>query len=385
MLHFVHGDMFDLRADIHVNTVNCVGVMGAGVALAMKSKYPEMFRAYKKACENGEVKPGELHVWRTLTEWIINFPTKRHWREDSRYEDVESGLVALRAYLAGLGHVRVTLPALGCGHGGLDWGRVSKLICNYLDDLDADIFVFEPRDSTAAGERAVKRKHSRVAETPSQSDLLTQACRETTALRNLGIDHARVIGNPGFLDWPLLLFATSMNPGEREERVLHACIEAIARPQITLAFSYHGKSSWSLCETALSRGANVLLFVVEDSDCIEFAKLPMMNKSKISIVSLENRNAASGAASILAKRARAVLVTAPCAVLDMDLTGQYLERPSQVESSLFFVRYSEMDPEAILRMKRLGAKPIGRRPKDGLPNVSSILASVTFRKASRHE
>lgn len=382
MLHFVRGDMFDFHADIHVNTVNCVGVMGAGVALAMKSRYPEMFRAYKKACENGQVKPGELHIWRTLTEWIINFPTKRHWREDSRYEDIESGLVALRRYLVGIGHVRVTLPALGCGHGGLDWSRVSKLICNYLENIEAEIYVFEPGDSTAAGERAVKRKNSRASGPPSQSDLLS---RKSAALHNWDADRVPAVGNPEFSEWPLLLFATSGKPDEREEHVLHACIAAIARPQITLAFLYRGKKTWSLCGAALSRGAHVLLCVAEGFDRNELAKLPVNSESKISIVSSGNRSAASDAASILAKQARAILVTAPRAVLDMDLADQHLERLSQVESSLFFVRYSEMDRETVLRMKRLGAKPVGRRPEDGLPNVSSILASVTFRKASRHE
>ena len=148
MLHFTSGDMFDLVVDIRVNTVNCVGVMGAGVALAFKTRYPTMFRAYKEACDAGEVKPGSLHVWRTSTEWILNFPTKRHWRDGSRYEDVEAGLEALRTYLDSLGrHARVVLPALGCGHGGLDWSRVSRLIEHHLATTAAEIFVFEPADS----------------------------------------------------------------------------------------------------------------------------------------------------------------------------------------------------------------------------------------------
>ena len=81
MLHFTSGDMFAKDVQIRVNTVNCVGVMGAGVALAFKTRYPAMFRDYKKACSAGSVQPGKLSIWRTLTEWIINFPTKRHWRE----------------------------------------------------------------------------------------------------------------------------------------------------------------------------------------------------------------------------------------------------------------------------------------------------------------
>lgn len=150
--------MFEVPADIRVNTVNCVGIMGAGVALAFKTRYPAMFREYKKACDVGELKPGTLNVWHTLTEWIINFPTKRHWRDNSRYEDIESGLQVLRRYLESLERpVRVTLPALGCGHGGLDWSRVSKLIEHHLGSTAAEIFVFEPVDSRRTGVLAAPR------------------------------------------------------------------------------------------------------------------------------------------------------------------------------------------------------------------------------------
>lgn len=153
MMEFVHGDMFDVPAEIRVNAVNCVGVMGAGVALAFKTRYPEMFRDYKRACKKGDVQPGKLHIWKTLTEWIINFPTKRHWRDNSRYDDIAAGLQALREYLSGLGSVKVTLPALGCGHGGLEWSRVSEMIRSELNGLEAQIYVFEPGDSVAAGIR----------------------------------------------------------------------------------------------------------------------------------------------------------------------------------------------------------------------------------------
>ena len=118
-----------------------------------------MFRAYKKACDANELQPGTLDVWRTPTEWIVNFPTKRHWRDKSKYDDVEEGLKAFRRYLDELGRpVRVALPALGCGHGGLDWSRVRRLIEHHLASVEADIFVFEPRDSVPAAERAGPKK-----------------------------------------------------------------------------------------------------------------------------------------------------------------------------------------------------------------------------------
>ena len=147
VLTFTSGDMFAVEADIRVNTVNCVGVMGAGVALAFKKRYPAMFRDYVKKCKAGKIRIGQLDIWKTSTEWIVNFPTKQDWRVSSKYEYVESGLIALRIYLKQQGRVRVVLPALGCGHGGLEWDRIKKTIGEWLHDLEAEIFVFEPADS----------------------------------------------------------------------------------------------------------------------------------------------------------------------------------------------------------------------------------------------
>lgn len=147
-LHFTTGNMFDVPADIRINTVNCVGVMGAGVALAFKRRYPLMFAEYQRKCTAGLIRPGLLHIWQSPdSERIVNFPTKRHWRDNSRYDDLEAGLIALKAFLADQGHVRVTLPALGCGHGRLNWNIVAAMISTHLHGLEAQITVFQPADS----------------------------------------------------------------------------------------------------------------------------------------------------------------------------------------------------------------------------------------------
>jgi O-acetyl-ADP-ribose deacetylase (regulator of RNase III) len=147
-LHFTSGNMFDVPADIRINTVNCVGIMGAGVALAFKRLHPLMFAEYQRKCTAGLIRPGQLHIWQSPDgERIVNFPTKRHWRDNSRYDDLEAGLIALKAFLADQGHVRVTLPALGCGHGRLNWNIVAAMIAKHLHGLDAQITVFQPADS----------------------------------------------------------------------------------------------------------------------------------------------------------------------------------------------------------------------------------------------
>jgi O-acetyl-ADP-ribose deacetylase (regulator of RNase III) len=156
MLEFVKGDFFEFDADIRINTVNCVGVMGAGVALAFKNKYPVMFKEYAKDCKSGLVKPGLPSIWKSDDMFakeveIINFPTKNHWRKPSEYEYVENGLKWLSEYLKKKSYSTITIPALGCGHGGLDWVRVTELIKNHLADSQHKILVFEPNSSKKIG------------------------------------------------------------------------------------------------------------------------------------------------------------------------------------------------------------------------------------------
>jgi len=165
VIHFVTGDMFDTTADIRVNTVNCVGVMGAGVALAFKRRFPEMFVDYREACHRGHYTPGCIQVHRSDDhEWIINVATKADWHRPSQYAWIESILAQLREFIFDNAvrvdasdedrkKLRITIPALGCGHGGLEWKRVKALIVDYLSDLDADIFVFAPQDSRDPGRK----------------------------------------------------------------------------------------------------------------------------------------------------------------------------------------------------------------------------------------
>lgn len=120
--------------------------MGRGVALQFKEVYPKMFLDYQRACRRGDVRPGKLHVFQMPGYTVVNFPTKRDWRNGSRIEDVELGLAVLAVFLRPLGMVHVTLPALGCGYGGLDWFMVRPLIQQYLGPLKAEIRCYSPED-----------------------------------------------------------------------------------------------------------------------------------------------------------------------------------------------------------------------------------------------
>lgn len=154
MITYKTGDLFAEDCEAIVNTVNCVGVMGRGIALQFKKTYPENFKAYAAACKRSEVEPGRMFVFETgrLTNprYIINFPTKRHWRGKSRMGDIESGLAALADEIRARGIRSIAVPPLGAGLGGLDWNEVRERIEVALSALeDVRVEVFEPRAATA--------------------------------------------------------------------------------------------------------------------------------------------------------------------------------------------------------------------------------------------
>jgi O-acetyl-ADP-ribose deacetylase (regulator of RNase III) len=155
MIEFKTGDI--LRADVEalVNTVNCVGIMGRGIALQFKNDFPENFKAYEAACAREEVQPGRMFVFETrmLTnpKFIINFPTKRHWRGKSRLEDIESGLKALVEEVRTRGIRSIAIPPLGSGLGGLNWADVRQRIVAAFEGLDdTQVIVFEPNSAPVA-------------------------------------------------------------------------------------------------------------------------------------------------------------------------------------------------------------------------------------------
>src|SRR5712692_3793228 len=159
MIKLTNGDILLAEADALVNSVNCVGIMGRGVALQFRKAFPENFRVYRAACEQKEVRPGKMLVYKTgvlQPRFIINFPTKRHWKGKSRIEDIESGLVALRAEIVRLGIRSIAVPPLGCGNGGLDWNDVRPLIEGALAGLDVEIMLFAPEGAPAPAAMATR-------------------------------------------------------------------------------------------------------------------------------------------------------------------------------------------------------------------------------------
>jgi O-acetyl-ADP-ribose deacetylase (regulator of RNase III) len=155
MIEFRQGNLLEAKADALVNTVNCVGVMGKGIALQFKQAFPDNFKQYKQACDRGEVEPGQMFTVATGNllnpRYIINFPTKRHWKGKSKLEDIRAGLKALVAEVNRLEIQSIAIPPLGCGNGGLDWAVVKPLIIDAFGDLsNVEVIIFEPGSVPAA-------------------------------------------------------------------------------------------------------------------------------------------------------------------------------------------------------------------------------------------
>jgi len=265
MIKFASGDMFDIPADIRINTVNCVGVMGAGVALAFKERFPEMFKAYKKECENKTVRPGEPHVWSDFYLYenltIINFPTKDHWRNPSKYEYIESGLVWLVKFLKDHGTVKVTMPALGCGHGGLDWNKVKSLIKKHLDGLEATIYVFEPSDSHKL-ERSLNQEQVKQLEDEGIKEILPSDTLYPEQFRGRSASSIYVRGNKDTLKTKCLSILPSKQISERESNALLTCLQSLFKAEITIVTGY-SSSDRLIIRKALEAKHNVVICLEE--------------------------------------------------------------------------------------------------------------------------
>jgi O-acetyl-ADP-ribose deacetylase (regulator of RNase III) len=154
MIEYKTGDIITEDVEALVNTVNCVGIMGRGIALQFKSAFPENFKSYAVACKRNEVQPGRMFVFETHRlmnpHYIINFPTKRHWRGKSRIQDIDNGLAALVEVIRSRNIRSIAVPPLGSGLGGLDWSVVRPRIEAALREfIDLKVILFEPSDASA--------------------------------------------------------------------------------------------------------------------------------------------------------------------------------------------------------------------------------------------
>lgn len=377
MLEFVKGDMFDAPADIRVNTVNCVGVMGAGVALAFKQRYPDMFKDYQRDCKDGRVTPGTMHVWKSLTgDWIINFPTKRDWREPSRYEDIDAGLDDLRGYLDQVGPLTIALPALGCGHGGLDWDRVSGMIRCKLDGVNAHVLVFEPAASRQAGRTATMQP---TEDERKSAEKLGYALVENDRVPALEASGSLYVLGPGEAlsrNWIALL--PSRSPGDRELEALRAIAAELSRTDSckTVALVHGTRASEDVAGIFVSEGVDVVLllpFGVLTRKALA-KQTSRVGAGALTLASMAapntkwSRQLFAQTMDMLRHNAEAVLLSDPEPEW---LTSKGLGKWSA--TPIAFVRYGQTPVAMRDALAGAGARPVGRRGENGAPNIDLLV------------
>jgi O-acetyl-ADP-ribose deacetylase (regulator of RNase III) len=143
MLIYRRTSLFESPAQTLVNTVNCVGVMGKGLAHEFKLREPAMFKAYKRICDEKALEPGKLWLWRGQSSWVLNFPTKVHWKNASKIEWVEWGLQKFVSAYAAQGISEISFPRLGCGNGQLEWDDVRPLMEHYLSQVSIPVYIHD--------------------------------------------------------------------------------------------------------------------------------------------------------------------------------------------------------------------------------------------------
>lgn len=152
MINFTETTVFNTPAQTVVNTVNCVGVMGAGIALEFRLRYPEMFQDYALRCQKGAVKIGRPYLYRNCEcPWIMNFPTKKHWKNPSRIDWIEDGLKYFVANYKKANLSSIAFSQLGCGKGNLDWHEVKPVMEKYLADIEIPAYICLDTESRASG------------------------------------------------------------------------------------------------------------------------------------------------------------------------------------------------------------------------------------------
>ena len=169
-VQFTRGDIFSQPTEAIVNPVNCVGVMGRGLALEFKRRYPAAFTAYRDACTEQRIQPGRVFLYDTGQQqprWIVHFPTKRHWRDPSLISDIDAGLCDLATIIKRHNIKSIAIPPIGCGLGGLDWKEVRPLVASHLANTSTTAVVFEPDPLTSSARLDAPANKTRSSQTPA--------------------------------------------------------------------------------------------------------------------------------------------------------------------------------------------------------------------------
>jgi O-acetyl-ADP-ribose deacetylase (regulator of RNase III) len=249
------GDLLKDKSEAIVNTVNCVGVMGKGIALQFKQRWPQNFKIYAAACARGEIKPGKVFIY-DLGEWaeprfIINFPTKAHWRGDSKIEYIEKGLRDLVSQVERLRINSIALPPLGCGNGGLDWNTVKQLIFDtFKDHPQIQVDLFEPKGAPPPQEMVNRTEKPRMTPVRAAVVKIISIYREMEyALSKIEIQ--KLVYFLEQAGQPLKLGFVKHNYGPYSDKLRHV-LKAMDGHYITGVGDFSGDSEIAIMPGALS-------------------------------------------------------------------------------------------------------------------------------------
>lgn len=370
MIKYVSGDFFDYIADIRINTVNCVGVMGAGVALEFKTRYPEMFKSYVKVCKQHRIAPGEPYVWEEYDLFsrctIVNLPTKIHWREPSEYEYIEKDLIWLKNFLSKQSKDSVvTLPALGCGHGGLDWRIVKKQIEYYLGNLSLEILVFEPSSSN----RKFDDYHYGLKKINDDIEIIHIDDTKYNLIKGLN-NEIYCKGNTDILQLKRLSIICGNTMSDKENSAIQKTVQELVVESYAIVLGLNNKQHLELAKILLSQGKKLILVIPYGITKFEYySELEKYSDSVLVLSYVMPNQEFKRYEYINSLKYRCeisdVILYSSEKYDDIRRDAKYLKK----YRNLFYINYWMVD---IKEFCLINARKIGISPKTGRPNVDAI-------------
>jgi O-acetyl-ADP-ribose deacetylase (regulator of RNase III) len=379
MIEFVQGNFFVYKADIRINTVNCVGVMGAGVALQFKNRYPEMNTEYMKLCNQGLIRPGKPHVWKGKNLFsnseeditIINFPTKDDWKKPSEYAYIEDGLKWLKEYLKDKPNSTITVPALGCGHGGLDWGKVKNLIIEYLSELETKILVFEPESSdtknlslTEKEIETLNNKNIRLI-IPSDSDYPIQ-------LKGKSAIDLYIKGNINILTKKTISIIINNKAEDREFNALIENINQFRDKDVVFVIGLNSSIDSNLLKEIIIRKLRVVVVISTGILQLKLRKdiKEIWDNDLITTISLFPPNQTWKKYNNIQISKFIINVSKAILISTININSlKYIEKELINHNQKFFINYWKEKNDFF---EKIHAKSIGKNSITGLPNIKEL-------------
>lgn len=379
MIKFVQGNFFDYKADIRINTVNCVGVMGAGVALLFKNRYPKMNSEYIKLCKQKVVRPGKPHVWEQKNLFndleeditIINFPTKDHWRNPSKYNYIEDGLIWLKKYLLNKPNSTITVPALGCGHGGLDWEKVKKMITDYLSELKTTILVFEPESSNTKNSN-LSEKEKKILKNKNINHIIPSNPDYPTQLKGKSATDFYIRGNTNILKNHTVAIIMDNKTKNREFNALIDSINQLKNKNVVLITCLNSSADSNLLKEIIARKVQVVVVLPTGILQLKLRKdlKEIWDNNLITTISLFPPNQNWNRYNYIQNTKFVISISKVILINTLEIHPlKYIEKELFNHNKKFYINYWE---EKNTFFEKIQAKPIGRNPITGIANIKYL-------------